>query len=98
MTAWNGIMVRWGAASALLPTGEGYAGSCARVSVQLEFVHQALGAAEAHAHAGAGGPPIGQREVDVGNAGALVLEAEAEALLGAVEEHFPGQGAAAAVN
>ena len=46
---------------------------------QLELVDQPPGAAQAEAEAVAGGPAVGQGQVDVGDARALVGEADPEA-------------------
>ncbi len=63
----------------LLPTSNGHARAYAGLRPDIEFVGKLPCAVEPQAQSVAGGVAIGQRQVDVADAGAAVLEGEAHA-------------------
>ena len=64
------------AAGTLFPSGNAYAGPFAGFRLDLELVHEPLGAAESQANSAAGGKTIAQCLFEVGNARAFVDEVD----------------------
>jgi len=66
--------------------------------VQFKLVHQPLGAGQAQAQAAAGGPAVGHRQLEVGDARPFVAKGQAQAWAVVFFDHGPIHMAAAAVH
>src|SRR5215216_6852890 len=79
------------------PPDNTYSCSLSRARFNIELVRQASGAAQTQTQAAAGRIAIPQRQLDVGDTGAVILEDELQAPVGCVAEGFHPHRAASAV-
>src|SRR5918993_6090465 len=79
------------------PTDDRDAGAFPRLGVNLELAGQAPRAAETEAEAAAGGVAIAHGELDIGDAGAFVLERQPQTAPPVIVDPIDGHGPAPAV-
>src|SRR5918995_4102986 len=79
------------------PPDNTYSCPLSRAGFNLELVRQAPGAAQTQTQAAAGRIAIPQRQLDVGDTGAVILEGELQAPVGCVVEGFHPHRASSAV-